>query len=209
MTHDEIIEELGRRARAGVDEGQELRAPAPAELLSSAEPAVGFTLPTLLERIWTELGNGGSALFPRLLPFDSTRRLGELVVKERSADGRRLVEVSEVTEYSEPDTALSLYHPSQYWPVGMLPIVDWGCGMYSCVYCMDDDYPVYRFNTQHLELDEDGQPIVDRDEVEDEDEEIDPLDLDCWAIEADTIEGFFERALTFAESNEVFDDGYH
>jgi len=76
--------------------------------VAAVERELGFPLPRLLVRLYQEVANGGFGPAYLLLPL-----VGE---------GR---------------TAVAEYGPCEYWPHGVLPILDWGCGMYAAVDCLD------------------------------------------------------------------------
>lgn len=84
--------------------------------IAAAERELGFPLPQLLAQLYQEVANGGFGPEYLLLPL-----IGE---------GR---------------TAVAEYGPCEYWPHGLLPILDWGCGMYAAVDCLAPDAPVLLF----------------------------------------------------------------
>lgn len=86
---------------------------APADLgdVAAAEEALGMRFPALLSRIYCEVANGGFGPGGGLLGLDG----GHL-----SADGLTLVETYES-------------FLAGGWPVGLLPLWDWGDAMWSCV----------------------------------------------------------------------------
>lgn len=90
--------------------------------LAEAERILGFALPTEVRRLYGEVANGGFGpeyfLFP-LMGEGSTA----------------------VTEYGTLRES-----PSEFWPRGVLPILDWGCGMYGAVDCLRPDAPVLLFD---------------------------------------------------------------
>jgi hypothetical protein len=70
--------------------------------VAAAERELGFPLPRLLARLYQEVANGGFGPEYLLLPL-----------------------------VGESRTAVAEYDPCEYWPHGVLPILDWGCGMYA------------------------------------------------------------------------------
>jgi len=91
------------------------------EDVADAECVLGFSLPPLLSLLYRQVANGGFGPEYTFLPL--------------IGDGR---------------TAVAEYGPlrssrSEYWPRGVLPILDWGCGMYAAVDCLDPDAPVLLF----------------------------------------------------------------
>jgi hypothetical protein len=107
--HDGLLSRVAERA---MQEAERDLSCATQEQVSEAEAMLGFPLPPLLARLYREVGNGGFGpdyqLFPLIGP-----------------EGR---------------TAVSVYQgelsPGR-WPAGILPVLDWGCGMYAAVDCTD------------------------------------------------------------------------
>ncbi|WP_405726662.1 SMI1/KNR4 family protein [Streptomyces sp. NBC_01537] len=89
--------------------------------IADAEHALGFSLPPLLRLLYLQVANGGFGPEYTLLPL--------------VGDGR-----TAVSEYGPLQNARS-----EYWPRGVLPILDWGCGMYAAVDCLAPDAPVLLF----------------------------------------------------------------
>ncbi|WP_051942713.1 SMI1/KNR4 family protein [Streptacidiphilus rugosus] len=103
------------RERAQRERGG-LPAPVGAREVATAERELGFALPPLLARLYQEVANGGFGPEYFLFPL-----IGE---------GR---------------TAVAEYGPCEYWPQGLLPLLDWGCGMSAAVDCLDPVAPVLLF----------------------------------------------------------------
>jgi len=104
------------------------------------EKVLGFTLPIILTRIYTEIANGGFGPAYGLMGLKGGMLddMGKDVltlylsfIKERSSD------------------------PHWYWPEKLLPLGYFGCGMYYCVDCSEDKLPVKWFEPNPHE---DGQP---------------------------------------------------
>ncbi|WP_333770722.1 SMI1/KNR4 family protein [Streptomyces sp. IBSBF 2435] len=89
--------------------------------VADAEAALGFTLPPALSGLYRQVANGGFGPGYRLLPLTGPGRTA-------------------VAEYGPLRTATCAY-----WPRGVLPILDWGCGMYAAVDCVDPAAPVLLF----------------------------------------------------------------
>lgn len=110
------------RDRAEQEAGARALAPSVSEQdIADAEHVLGFSLPPLLRLLYLRVANGGFGPEYTLLPL--------------VGDGR---------------TAVSEYGPlrnarSEYWPRGVLPILDRGCGMYAAVDCLAPDAPVLPF----------------------------------------------------------------
>ncbi|WP_030816445.1 SMI1/KNR4 family protein [Streptomyces sp. NRRL F-2799] len=89
--------------------------------IADAERTLGFILPPVLRRLYLQVANGG---------FGPEYTLFPLVGAGRTA----------VAEYGPLRDACPVY-----WPRGVLPILDWGCGMYAAVDCLAPDAPVLLF----------------------------------------------------------------
>lgn len=94
--------------------------------LRRAETLLGFPLPTLLRRIYLEVGNGGVGPGYGLLPLFT--REGE--------DPHQYL--------SLVDTTLCYYKDGWYSPKTFLVICDWGCNILSRLDCSRPEYPVER-----------------------------------------------------------------
>ncbi|TDU05546.1 SMI1/KNR4 family protein SUKH-1 [Streptomyces sp. 846.5] len=95
------------------------------QTVAEAESELGFALPPLLTCLYCEVANGGFGPGYKLLP---------LVGDDRTA----------VATY-RAERAQSRAEPPPHWPHGILPIMDWGCGMYAAVDCLRPDTPVLLF----------------------------------------------------------------
>ncbi|MEW1861552.1 SMI1/KNR4 family protein [Streptomyces sp. NPDC088194] len=89
--------------------------------IAQAESALGFSLPPVLSGLYRHVANGGFG--PEYLLFPLT------------GQGR-----TAVAEYGPLRTTTS-----EYWPRGVLPILDWGCGMSAAVDCTRPEAPVLLF----------------------------------------------------------------
>src|SRR3569833_1388732 len=136
---DPAITDLIKRLRTRVQSGQRINdmgfgatfdsyPPATSDALTSAEAQLGFALPTLLRRIYTEVANGGFGPGYGLLGV---------------ADGARDdVGNSVIDGYLHSRQHRSEGEPPWTWPEYLLPICHWGCGIYSCLDCTQADPPV-------------------------------------------------------------------
>lgn len=93
--------------------------------IAEAEQRLGFRLPPLLVRIFTEIGNGGYMLGPGLVGLP-----GGFPVFDK---------YDLVSEYLE---SKDYYR----WRAPYLVLTDWGCCMLSYVDCREPDGPVYRWD---------------------------------------------------------------
>ncbi|WP_344628336.1 SMI1/KNR4 family protein [Kitasatospora arboriphila] len=122
--HDELLSRIAAQART---QCRTLPPGIGSEDLANAEQLVGFELPVMLRRLYTEVANGGFGPDYRLLPL-----IGE---------GRTAVSAYRAEYGSDQGRG----HPSPHWPRGVLPILDWGCAMYAAVDCLHPDAPVLLF----------------------------------------------------------------
>ncbi|MBO2460613.1 SMI1/KNR4 family protein [Actinomadura violacea] len=91
---------------------------ATSEQIKEAEAALGVPLPPLLSRLYREIGNGGFGPDYQLLPLTGSPSCTAAYEAERATG---------------------------HWPAGVLPILDWGCGMYAAVDCTVPQAPVLLF----------------------------------------------------------------
>ncbi|MFJ7587148.1 SMI1/KNR4 family protein [Streptomyces sp. NPDC097617] len=115
---EQLLEQVATRVRNSA-QGQAKPLPAAlgAEEIARAEGILGFALPPLLAALYTRVGDGGFGPECGLLP------LGHAV----SAYGAGRAS-------------------ARRWPEGVLPIADFGCGMYVCVDCRSDTAQVLLFD---------------------------------------------------------------
>ncbi|MBF9070730.1 SMI1/KNR4 family protein [Streptacidiphilus fuscans] len=81
--------------------------------IADVESQLGFGLPQLLSLLYRDVANGGFGPEYTLLPL--------------TGEGRTVL-----SEYGGLRAA-----SFECWPHGVLPILDWGCGMYAAVDCLD------------------------------------------------------------------------
>ncbi|MEN3537835.1 SMI1/KNR4 family protein [Microbispora sp. ZYX-F-249] len=119
-----------------------------AEKVVQAEKQLGFPLPPVLARLYREVANGGFGPEYQLFPL-----LGE---------GRTAVRA-----YLE-ERSMSQSCDAAFWPAGVLPILDWGCGMYAAVDCRSSEGAVLLFEPNpvhdddwHLAWFVDSKSLVD------------------------------------------------
>jgi hypothetical protein len=99
-----------------------LRPPAPPDAISAAETALGFGLPALLRRIYTEVADGGIGPACGLFPI-----------------------ASRYTEAGQDETVVDVRNKlagDPRWPSQLVPMCDWGCANWSCLDCRVEDVPV-------------------------------------------------------------------
>lgn len=112
------------------DEWLPVQPPIGFEVLTDAEGQLGFALPDLLRRLYTEVGNGGFGPGFGLLPI-SADSLGanrpveaefDLVSESRSLHVRNPIGVG--------------------WRKGMVPVFFCGCNIFECVDCLTTGGPI-------------------------------------------------------------------
>lgn len=132
---DLIIAAIRRRLKTEVtDLGRPPHArliPGNASDITSDEEHLRFRLPPLLRRMYVDIGNGGFG------------------------PGYGLIGLTNGVPDDTGKTAVAIYDlfrsaPELGWPDGLLPICHWGCAIYSCVDCLDPDFPMWIFDpTDH------------------------------------------------------------
>ncbi len=96
--------------------GKPLPQPATRTAVQDAETRMGFPLPTLLEKLWTEVGNGGFGPGDGLFCVDN--------------------EPASELSMSIPNVYLqSIADDSYAWPKKLVMICEWGCGYFSAIDC--------------------------------------------------------------------------
>jgi hypothetical protein len=112
--------------------------PCTEEDLARAEAELGFPLPSLLRRIYLEVGDGLFGLSPLYIQ-----------------DFNGICDIDLVTSYLEmlPRPRTEVHLPEamhdqvrHFWPEKMLIIVDWGCCIYSCLDCAHPENRILRYD---------------------------------------------------------------
>jgi hypothetical protein len=105
-------------------------------LISACEVVLGFCLPPLLRRLYTEVGNGGYGPGYGIAGVAGGASFqfpwGDRSLNQFYFDMRDISE-----EMGHP-----VEEEQQPWPACMLPICDWGCWMLSCIDCSQPTFPV-------------------------------------------------------------------
>jgi hypothetical protein len=102
----------------------------PAEIIA-AERALGFGIPSLLRRLYLEVGNGGfgpeygMAGVPTIPPTPGVADI-----------------VALYDQYATPDPA----YPDWKWPPGLVPLISGGCLFFECVNFINPPYSVVMFD---------------------------------------------------------------
>src|SRR5579871_15938 len=142
---DDLIKRIAERAHdpaRATDEGQGIcdrkgnpipyiaAPPALPEEIAAAEEMLGFALPELLRRLYTDVGNGGFGpgygLFG--VPCGPKRHKVDSAIKYYLGGREMAVDSKKGCR----------------WPEGLLPICEWGCGIQSSLDCTRPEVPVIR-----------------------------------------------------------------
>lgn len=99
--------------------------------IASDEQRLGFTLPPLMKRIYTEIGNGG---------FGPGYGLIGLTNGVPDDTGHTGPEIYESFRKQDPEDA------NWQWPIGLMPVCHWGCAIYSCVDCTSSNFRMRIFD---------------------------------------------------------------
>lgn len=106
-----------------------LPAPASATELAAAEAHLGFPVPPVVRRVYTDVANGGFGPGYGLVGIGGGR------------PGFR----NRARTWFCDDKYISLRsNPQIQWPPQVLPVCDWGCGIYSCIDTTNEDAPMLR-----------------------------------------------------------------
>jgi hypothetical protein len=123
--------------------GVHLRKPVPpisARQLQVAERAIGFRLPDLLRAIYMEVGNGGFGPEYGIVGTKGGAKLDGCTLESCYQDMLKLAK----------ENTLWL------WPKRLLPLANYGCGMWSCVDCAYQKLPMILWDPNNLDAECDG-----------------------------------------------------
>jgi hypothetical protein len=142
--YDTLIDRIRKQVsidQNNPDESDYRREPLPAMasavILLATEHSIGFSLPPLLCRIYTEIANGGFGPGYGLIGIEGgfTDDLG-----------RNIVDI--FTDKNSP--GFQKYFPD--WPIQSISICHWGCAMYSVVDCSTTEYQMFHFEPNNLDI---------------------------------------------------------
>ena len=134
-TESEIVTELKRRKENGNLSADDSllkgdTSPLPVDTVATVETRLGIKLPPLLQKIYTDVANGG---------FGESYGLLGLVGGPLNEDGLDSASLYETHREADPSDELWV------WPTGLLPVCHLGCAMYHCVQCDGDNFPIVWF----------------------------------------------------------------
>ena len=130
-----LIQRLKARAGTRGDATSNPVPPATPKALQAAERALGFPLPKLLRAIYSTVANGG---FGPEYGIVGTR--GGFQLNRHSLESwyRELLQ-------------LDKDNPLWRWPPRLLPLADYGCGMWACVDCAAERLPMILWDPNNLD----------------------------------------------------------
>lgn len=138
---DELIQRLLQRnadRKGATDCGIHARKPirpVATKALQVAERAIGFELPKLLRRIYLEVGNGGFGPVYGIIGTKGGAKLDGRTLETCYQDMLKLQEENSVWR----------------WPKRLLPVANYGCGMWSCVDCEYQKLPMILWDPNNLD----------------------------------------------------------
>jgi hypothetical protein len=103
--------------------------PATTAKIAAAESRLGFALPSVVSHVYGQVANGGFGPGYGLIGIGGGRR------GFANAGRRWFCEDEYLNVRADPEIT---------WPAGALPVVDWGCAIYSCVDATQPDAPMLR-----------------------------------------------------------------
>jgi hypothetical protein len=132
---DDLIARVRARAKSAepTDSGlasEKSYLPVGRKSIAKAEKSIGYKLPRLLVRLYSEVGNGGFGPDYGLLGIDGGAG------NEKGHDALALYE-----GFRKPDKR----DPFWCWPYNLLPLVHCGCAMHLCVDCASREGKVVWF----------------------------------------------------------------
>jgi len=111
--------------------------PVTPKALQRAERALGFELPELLREVYLKVANGGFGPSYGLVGMEGGCQLDKCTLETCYLDMFKLTREN----------------PAWKWPERLLPIANYGCGMWSCVDCTYKRLPMLLWDPNNLESD--------------------------------------------------------
>jgi SMI1 / KNR4 family (SUKH-1) len=115
-------------------------APVAAKAVQVAERAIGFNLPELLSAIYLKVGNGGFGPEYGIVGIKWGAKLGGYTLETCYQSMLKLEKENSVWR----------------WPQQLLPVANYGCGMWSCVDCAYQKLPMVLWDPNNLDADLDS-----------------------------------------------------
>jgi hypothetical protein len=148
------VADPNRRVDMRLSEAVRIGVPFDISTLPAIEGLIGHPLPPPLIDLYQRVGNGG---------FGPGYGFMKLSVTDKRAFGGNILAVlnflqNAVADDPENDDALP---PSPAWPVGVVPLVYWGCTLYSLVDCNEPGFPVFQWDCDGPDSESDW-PIRDQ-----------------------------------------------
>lgn len=112
--------------------------------VAAAEVALGFAIPQLLRRLYTEVGNGGFG------PNYGLEGVPTMPSVPGTAD---IVALYEAYDWEPPPE-----HPAHVWPCGWVPLIGGGCNYIECVDFLCPPHAVALFDPDNSDLE---RPVVE------------------------------------------------
>lgn len=141
VSHETLIRRLQERnadRERATDGHIHRRKPFPAvtaRALRDAEKAIGLSLPDLLRAIYREVGNGGFGPAYGIVGIRGGCKLDNQSLESCYRGMLRLEQ----------------QNPVWRWPKRLLPIANYGCGMWSCVDCAFQRLPMILWDPSNLD----------------------------------------------------------
>jgi hypothetical protein len=144
VKEQELFRQLRARAEQVWPKYDEWYGPLVDEELRESEQLLGFHLPGFVRRLYTQVGNGGFG------PGYG----GVLGLVNGATDESNMNAVDRYRGWQDwqPDPADYGLEPEEVvvpfaWPKRIVAICHWGCAIYSCIDCNNEDVPVLRFRS--------------------------------------------------------------
>jgi hypothetical protein len=115
--------------------------PVAAKALQSAERAVGFKFPELVRAIYLKVGNGGFGPEYGIVGTKGGAKHAGCTLETCYRDMLKLEGENSVWR----------------WPIRLLPLANYGCGMWCCVDCEYKRLPMILWDPNNLDSDLDGE----------------------------------------------------
>lgn len=134
---------LIERLKAQIESGETvsfafMEPPVSQEELADAENMLGFELPSLLRRIYLEVGNGGFGEYNLFTLSNKGTKYDFDAIVQNYINMRSMTQEDIDTHWTDEEDKPSL------WPEKLLMICDWGCNIYSHVDCASPECRVLR-----------------------------------------------------------------